>query len=129
MQLSSTVTEVTAPLSTMQRLQVRDLLTQHWRQQVDLVTDLAVRRHSIDDADPKLMGLVDVLDAQLAATRRLLVDIEAALQRLDARSYGRCDGCERRIPYEQLELRPETRFCTRCGPAGDAVNIVGEGRR
>lgn len=121
MQYSSTVTEVTAPLTTMQRGQVRDLLSMRWRQQVGHVTDLAVRRHSLDDTDPKLAGLVEILDAQLAATRRLLVDIEAALSRLDSRSYGRCDGCERRIPFEQLELRPETRFCTRCRPVDPEV--------
>jgi hypothetical protein len=63
-------------------------LSQHWRRQVDLVTDLAVRRHSIDDADPKLAALVDVLDAQLDTARRQLVDIETDLQRLNSTGVG-----------------------------------------
>jgi RNA polymerase-binding transcription factor DksA len=116
MQHRPTLTSGAEPLTTIQRMQVRDLLSLRWREQVKLVTDLAVRRHSIDDADPMHTALVNVLDTQLAATRRMLVDIETALKRLDSGSYGRCDGCELRIPFEQLELRPATRFCTRCGP-------------
>jgi hypothetical protein len=88
MPYSSSATAVAEPLTDVQRLQLRDQLSRHWRQQVDLVTDLAVRRYSIDDADPKLAAHVDVLDAQLAAARRLLVDIEADLKRLGSTRTG-----------------------------------------
>ena len=40
-----------------------------------------------------------------------LDDIERALQRLDAGSYGRCDVCHQPIADERLEVMPATRFC------------------
>jgi hypothetical protein len=58
-------------------------LSLRWRRQVDLVTDLAVRRHSLDASDPRLSSLVDGLDRQLSTARQSLADIEAELQRLD----------------------------------------------
>ena len=62
------------------------ILSARWREQLDLVTELAVRRHSLDDTDPEHAPLVDVLDTQLDAARQLLADIEAALQQVDAGS-------------------------------------------
>jgi RNA polymerase-binding transcription factor DksA len=96
-----------APLSTVQRLQIRDLLDTMWRDRVVQITALAVRYHS----DEQLSVAADI-----ATARRALVEIEAAFARLDSGSYGRCDGCERRMPFEQLELRPQTRYCGRCQP-------------
>ncbi|MGH9116428.1 MAG: TraR/DksA C4-type zinc finger protein [Acidimicrobiales bacterium] len=40
-----------------------------------------------------------------------LDDIERALQRLDAGSYGRCEVCHQPIADERLEVKPATRFC------------------
>src|SRR5947209_1373494 len=84
---------------------LRDLLHALWRDHVIEITDLAVRYHADEDAD---------LAAALAKVRRSLVDVESALDRLDSRSYGRCDACERRIPFEQLEANPAGRYCYRC---------------
>ena len=71
--------------STTQPSRLRDLLSHRWRRQVDVVTDLAIRRYSIDETDAGQTTLADALDAQLAEARQRLVDIEAALQRLDPR--------------------------------------------
>jgi hypothetical protein len=73
------------PASTTQRSRLHDLLSLRWRHQVDIVTDLAIRRYSIDETDAGQSTFADALDAQLADARRRLVDIEAALQRLDPR--------------------------------------------
>ena len=78
---------VAEPLTVPQRAQMRERLAMQWRQQVDLVTDLAVRRHSIDD-DPELDWLADALDAELSAARQLLVDLETEMMRLDVRTAG-----------------------------------------
>ena len=40
-----------------------------------------------------------------------LEEIHAALARLEAGSYGRCERCDMEIPAERLEIRPHTRFC------------------
>jgi RNA polymerase-binding transcription factor DksA len=40
-----------------------------------------------------------------------LDDIERALRRLDAGTYGECDICHQPIGDERLEAMPATRFC------------------
>jgi DnaK suppressor protein len=50
----------------------------------------------------------------------LLVTIEqidAALARVEAGTYGRCTGCQREIPEERLELRPFAGTCVACTPS------------
>ncbi|HWB73028.1 MAG TPA: TraR/DksA C4-type zinc finger protein [Egibacteraceae bacterium] len=57
-----------------------------------------------------------------------LTEVEAALQRLEQGSYGRCEICGQPIPDERLEVVPATRFCLahqgeverRAGPSGDS---------
>jgi RNA polymerase-binding transcription factor DksA len=92
-------------LTTSQRIALRDLLHTLWRDHVTDITNLAVRFHA--DENPAVA-------ADLAKVRRSLVDVESALDRLESRSYGSCDGCDRRIPFEQLEAEPALRYCRRC---------------
>lgn len=40
-----------------------------------------------------------------------LVEIDAALRRLDSGSYGRCESCGKPIGPDRLEARPASRFC------------------
>lgn len=40
-----------------------------------------------------------------------LVDVERALERLEAGTYGTCEACGRPIGEERLEALPATRFC------------------
>ena len=53
------------------------------------------------------------LTAVLAAARQQRAAVDAALARLDAGAYGRCDSCGEAIPPERLEIRP---FATTCVP-------------
>jgi RNA polymerase-binding transcription factor DksA len=43
--------------------------------------------------------------------RETLVEIEAALQRIDAGTYGVCDGCGKPIGAERLAAIPWARLC------------------
>jgi RNA polymerase-binding transcription factor DksA len=54
------------------------------------------------------------LTAILAATRQRLADLDEALARLAAGSYGRCERCGRPIPAERLAVRPAARTCVAC---------------
>jgi RNA polymerase-binding protein DksA len=55
----------------------------------------------------------------LAQQARLhLAEIEAALARLDAGTYGRCERCGEPIGEGRLEARPAARTCIRCAAAG-----------
>jgi DnaK suppressor protein len=41
-------------------------------------------------------------------------EIDAALGRIAAGTYGRCTGCQTEIPEERLELRPFAGTCVSC---------------
>jgi DnaK suppressor protein len=44
-------------------------------------------------------------------------EIDAALARIEAGTYGRCTGCQAEIPEERLELRPFAGTCVSCTAA------------
>lgn len=48
------------------------------------------------------------------AHRETLSAIRAALQRLDAGTFGACTGCRQQIPIERLEYRPWSATCIGC---------------
>ena len=52
--------------------------------------------------------------ALLAAARRRLADVEAALERRAAGGYGVCELCGRPIPADRLAARPSARTCVAC---------------
>jgi DnaK suppressor protein len=54
------------------------------------------------------------LTALLAAARKRIAEVDDALQRVDAGSYGVCERCGRPIPAERLEARPFARHCIAC---------------
>jgi RNA polymerase-binding transcription factor DksA len=104
-----------APALTLaQRMCLHDLLDEEWRAQVRQLTGLATAYHSAESAADSRAAAQ--LSSALAVVRRRLVDVEDALARLDARTYGVCEGCERSLPFEQLEMNPLARCCTRCHP-------------
>ena len=52
--------------------------------------------------------------ALLDAARRRLADVDAALARRRAGTYGSCEVCGTTIPAERLAVRPAARTCVRC---------------
>jgi DnaK suppressor protein len=52
--------------------------------------------------------------ALVAQARDHLAEIDAALTRLDAGSYGTCERCGRPIAEARLEARPVARTCIAC---------------
>ena len=56
-------------------------------------------------------GEVDALSGQLSET---LQDIEDALAKFDAGTYGECESCHQRIPEPRLEAMPAARLCITC---------------
>ena len=46
--------------------------------------------------------------------RQLVLQIDAALQRMDAGAYGRCANCGRPIALQRLQAVPWARFCIDC---------------
>ena len=56
-------------------------------------------------------GEVDALSGQL---RETLQDIEDALAKFDAGTYGECESCGQPIPEARLEAMPAARLCISC---------------
>ncbi|PWR08755.1 DnaK-like suppressor protein [Micromonospora acroterricola] len=54
------------------------------------------------------------LTAVRDATRRRLAELDVALQRVDAGTYGVCERCSGQIPAERLAARPSARTCVGC---------------
>ncbi|WP_410812679.1 TraR/DksA family transcriptional regulator [Micromonospora sp. 067-2] len=54
------------------------------------------------------------LSAVLDATRRRLAELDVAVQRVDAGTYGVCERCARPIPVERLVARPSAGTCVAC---------------
>ena len=55
-----------------------------------------------------------VAQRRSADLQRTIAEIDAALTRIDAGTYGTCSGCGAAIPEERLELRPFTDTCVAC---------------
>jgi RNA polymerase-binding transcription factor len=57
------------------------------------------------------------LDAQLAIAQneeQMLEEVEAALERIEAGTYGTCQKCGREIGKQRLEAIPYTSLCVEC---------------
>jgi RNA polymerase-binding transcription factor DksA len=91
---------------------LRSALEQQRRFRVHQLRQLATAslmpvRHGDDPWD-------EVALAVRAAAMAALSDIEAALHRIEAGRYGRCEGCDTAIPLERLEILPMASHCMRC---------------
>ncbi|MEE8491217.1 MAG: TraR/DksA family transcriptional regulator [Acidimicrobiia bacterium] len=55
----------------------------------------------------EVLGLVETLKAQLD-------DVDAAVEKLDAGTYGVCESCGKKIGAARMEGRPTSRYCVDC---------------
>jgi len=105
----------------------RDTLEARRRELDDLLArldrdDAAVRADRADataddEHDPEgstLSGEWQRIDAVRRAARSERADVDAALARMDAGTYGICVSCGRRIPEARLEARPMATMCVEC---------------
>jgi DnaK suppressor protein len=73
--------------------------------------------NSDDEHDPEGVTLAyerSQADALLTQARGRLVDVDAALARLEAGVYGTCERCGDRIAPARLKARPAARRCITC---------------
>jgi len=59
-----------------------------------------------------------------AGARRALADIEVALERMSAGTYGRCRTCGTGIPLQLLTAIPATTLCLACQQPRDDRNTI-----
>ena len=97
----------------------RALLEARWQAHVQEVTELSLAYHVAaaavcDDIGDGRQPEVASLLRRVAAARRKLADVEEALGRLAAGTFGSCEQCGSAIPAGLLTAAPETRYCPRC---------------
>ena len=91
---------------------IRQQLEQQLEERLDLLADLA----------PRALPSVDPVAYQTVASTRMVVEqITAALNRLDAGTYGRCTRCGGPIALARLEVLPHAAACIECQSHADAA--------
>ncbi|MER5374403.1 TraR/DksA C4-type zinc finger protein [Streptomyces sp. NPDC002553] len=103
MSLDTTRTE-----SRRERLTAHEALQRLEHERASRLTQLQAIGQAGRDAEEQVMS------AQKATVRRVLTEIEAAIQRVQDGSYGTCRTCAKPIPVERLEILPYTPFCVPC---------------
>ncbi|GAA1998599.1 TraR/DksA family transcriptional regulator [Microbacterium pumilum] len=106
------MTHTSQPVRDMDVDTIRQQLEQHLQERLDILAELA----------PEALPSVDPVAYQRAATNRLVVEqITAALNRLDAGTYGHCTRCGREIAAGRLEILPHAAACIDCQSHADAA--------
>jgi DnaK suppressor protein len=85
--------------------------------ELDAVVAASRGSNADDEHDPEGATIAferQQLAAVLDAARRRLADVEAALARRAAGTYGICDSCGRPIAAARLAARPAARTCIDC---------------
>jgi len=105
-------------LDTRTRLTIEtERLSQNLREKVVAAGDLSnIPDHN---ADRDTEGL----DAEIAIERNeraILAQVESALGRIQAGTFGQCEDCGREISPERLEVIPYTPYCVDCSRRQEA---------
>lgn len=70
-----------------------------------------------------------VSENTLIKNKRDLRDIEAALQKIPQKLYGKCEMCGKQIDIKRLRVKPHARFCITCRGIYEKGGIYDNQRR
>lgn len=96
---------------------LRDQLAAERERVQGQLLELGVDRDSYDEgfADSgQVTAERGEVDALVGTLRETLTDIDAALEKFDAGTYGICERCEQPISEARLEAMPAARLCIAC---------------
>ena len=100
----------------------RSRLEARWQAWLREVTELSLAYHAVAPASAEVRGDgAERLLRRTVAARRQLADVEEALARLAAGTFGRCEQCGSAIPEGTLTRVPEARYCPAC--AAEATRV------
>ncbi|MDG1872541.1 MAG: TraR/DksA C4-type zinc finger protein [Mariniblastus sp.] len=75
----------------------------------------------VDFASDSAMGEIS---SQLAEVEtRELKKIELAIEKMNAGTYGKCDGCKNNIPLNRLKALPNAAYCIKCKLAAESAGV------
>lgn len=114
-QPQSAIPAVARPTAGIRAPRWRVLLEARWRARLQEVIELSLAYHAAA-GQPEARQLL----CRASAGRRKLADVEEALGRLAAGTFGRCEQCGAEIPAGLLAVIPERRYCPRCEAEAEA---------
>ena len=102
------------------------------RLRAELASDRAVREALIENHAAAVTELTgqrysdsilekEFADVSIARASEAIRDIDDALARIDAGTYGLCESCSARIPLERLQAIPHARLCVACSGQRSSV--------
>jgi RNA polymerase-binding transcription factor DksA len=86
----------------------------------DAVVAASLDTNADDEHDPEGTTIAferSQIGSLVRQARVRLAEVDAAVARVAAGTYGTCEGCGRAIGAERLEARPTARTCIRCASA------------
>lgn len=94
---------------------LRHMLEQQRRFRIDQLTEPAPAPGTMSQPE------FEVREAVLSSAQLALADVEAALDRIRAGTYGRCVHCGAQLPIERLEVVPQAALCMVCQRRADVT--------
>jgi len=116
-QLSATTLEKYRRRLEEDQRELRRAIDDHLQDLEEARLSQASGERSADPASTETGSAATVFEAELSIvqnTRRLLEQVEEALRRIDAGTYGICAECGIAIPAERLNTLPYTTLCVEC---------------
>lgn len=124
---ASAVTSANRSIGQMDPDQARAALADERAETLALLNTMSARLNSVvesgadassdDEHDPEGSTLAferGQLVAQIDRSKVKMAEVDAAVERLDAQTYGRCENCGRDIADARLEALPAARLCITC---------------
>jgi DnaK suppressor protein len=72
-------------------------------------------QHDIEmEEEAQKAGLSEIFNQLDLQEQHEIEEIDLALSRMDAGTYGICEGCRKEIPPERLQALPATSYCLKC---------------
>lgn len=104
--------------------------------ELDVLSGNKGMQRSGDAADAAFDSSGEELSSQLAELEaKELVQVERAIRRLKQGTYGKCEGCQIKIPMARLSALPYSTLCIKCqreferdGSVGDYTGEADYGR-
>jgi DnaK suppressor protein len=110
----------TPELTGRDRVHWRAVLEARWRTRLEELTELLLAYHREAADTPGGLGAGPEARRMLhraVAARQRLADVEEALGRLAAGTFGRCELCASAIESGTLSVTPQARYCAECATA------------
>jgi DnaK suppressor protein len=110
----------TTELAGRDRVHWRAVLEARWRTRLEELTELLLAYHREAADTPGGLGAGPKARRMLhraVAARQRLADVEEALARLTAGTFGHCERCGSGVGPGRLSVAPEARYCSGCAAA------------